>query len=308
MHGSLERLRQWLVFLAVRVFICLVQAVRFEACQAAARWLATLFHNRLGIRRSVIDENLRLAFSQLSPAQRDRLAWQMWEHLFLFIAEVGHAPRKIHETNWREFMDFSNGHLFGSIALAERPAVLVSAHFGNFEMGGFFLGVLGFPTHTVARTLDNPYLDAFLNRFRGRTGQRMIPKKGGYEQIVHVLAGGGMMTFLADQYAGSKGCWVEFFGRPASVHKAIALFSLDNQAHLMVGSTRRHLRPMHFVMEMHDALDPATNPPEAASVKTLTQWYTGRLEETIRRVPHQYWWLHRRWKDTRRKRRAQKAA
>jgi KDO2-lipid IV(A) lauroyltransferase len=217
---------------------------------------------------------------------------------------VAHAPRKIHETNWREFMQFSNGDVYGSIALAERPSLVVSAHFGNFELGGFLLGVLGFPTHTVARTLDNPHLDAFLNRFRGRTGQRMVPKKGGYEQIVRVLAGGGVMTFLADQYAGSKGCWVDFFGRPASVHKAIALFSLDNQAHLMVGCTRRLERPMRFVLEVYAATDPATNPPEAASVKTLTQWYTSRLEEIIRRSPHQYWWLHRRWKDTRRKRRA----
>jgi KDO2-lipid IV(A) lauroyltransferase len=304
MHGSIENLRQWLAFLAVRTFICLLQSVRFETCEAAARWLATLCHRRLGIRRAVVDENLRLAFPTLSLAERDRLGWQMWEHLFLFIAEVAHAPRKIHETNWREFMQFSNGDVYGSIALAERPSLVVSAHFGNFELGGFLLGVLGFPTHTVARTLDNPHLDAFLNRFRGRTGQRMVPKKGGYEQIVRVLAGGGVMTFLADQYAGSKGCWVDFFGRPASVHKAIALFSLDNQAHLMVGCTRRLERPMRFVLEVYAATDPATSPPEAASVKTLTQWYTSRLEEIIRRSPHQYWWLHRRWKDTRRKRRA----
>ena len=84
------------------------------------------------------------------------------------------------------------------------------------------LGILGFPTYTVARTLDNPYLDRFVNRFRAATGQHIIPKNGGYDQIVDVLARGGTMTFLADQYAGPKGCWVEFFGRPASAHKAIA--------------------------------------------------------------------------------------
>jgi KDO2-lipid IV(A) lauroyltransferase len=308
MHGSIQRLRQWLAYLAVRTFICILQAARLDSCTTVARWLATLCHDRLGIRRAVVDENLRLAFPELSPAQRDRLAWQMWEHLFLFIVEIAHAPRKIHETNWRDFVEFSGGHVLADIALGERPSLLVSAHFGNFELGGFFLGVLGFPTHTVARTLDNPDLDAFLNRFRGVTGQRMVPKKGGYEEIVRVLAGGGMMTFLADQYAGSRGCWVEFFGRPASVHKAIALFALDNQAQLMVGSTRRYGRPMHFSMELYGSSDLATNPPEAASVKSLTQWYTTRLECPIRQSPEQYWWLHRRWKDTRRKRRVSQAA
>ncbi len=54
------------------------------------------------------------------------------------------------------------------------------------------------------------------------------------------------MTFLADQYAGPKGCWVEFFGRPASAHKAIALLALDNDARVSVCTARRLDRPMRF--------------------------------------------------------------
>ena len=117
-------------------------------------------------------------------------------------------------------------------------------------MGGYVLGILGFPTYTVARTLDNPYLDRFVNRFRAGTGQHIIPKNGGYQQILDVLAGGGTMTFLADQYAGPKGCWVEFFGRPASAHKAIALLALDNDARVSVCAARRLGRPMQF--ELHN--------------------------------------------------------
>ena len=66
--------------------------------------------------------------------------------------------------------------------------MIVTAHLGNFEVGGYVLGILGFPTYTVARTLDNPYLDRFVNRFRARTGQHIIPKNGGYDQILDVLA------------------------------------------------------------------------------------------------------------------------
>ena len=62
--------------------------------------------------------------------------------------------------------------------LDDRPLLLVSGHFGNFELAGFVLGILGFPTYTVARPLDNPYLHAFVNRFRGATGQHIVPTKG----------------------------------------------------------------------------------------------------------------------------------
>ena len=234
----------------------------------------------------------------------------MWEHLVLFAAEVAHAPRKIHETNWREFVELRDCDRLVRVALGERASMVVSAHFGNFELGGVLLGILGFPTHTVARTLDNPYLDAYMNRFRGASGQKMVPKQGGYDQIVRVLGGGGMMAFLADQYAGIKGCWITFFGRPASAHKAIALLALDNDAYMMVGSTRRLDRPLHFENgeRMASSIRAAPRRRKSGSVKQLTQWYTSELEQLIRAAPQQYWWLHRRWKDHRPPGRRQRAA
>ena len=136
----------------------------------------------------------------------------------------------------------------------------------------------------------------------------MIPKNGGYDQIEHVLAKGDTMTFLADQYAGPKGCWVEFFGRPASAHKAIALLALDNNARMSVCTSQRLDRPMRFELCNYATIDPQAVDASVGTVRDLTQWYTTRLEELIRRAPDQYWWLHRRWKDTREKKPAKKAA
>jgi len=192
--------------------------------------------------------------------------------------------------------------------LHDRPLLIVTGHLGNFEVGGYVLGVLGFPTYTVARTLDNPYLDRFVNRFRGRTGQRIIPKNGGFQQIVEVMSRGGTMTFLADQYAGIKGCWVEFFGRPASAHKAIALLALENNARMSACAARRLDRPMRFELYDYAEIDPCAVGSTVGTVRELTQWYTSRLEELIRQTPEQYWWLHRRWKDPRPARRERQAA
>jgi KDO2-lipid IV(A) lauroyltransferase len=286
-------------YLLLRVAICVLQTLRMETCQVLARWVATICHDWLRIRSGVVDENLRFAYPELSDAERRSISWRMWEHLILFVAEVAHAPRKIHETNWREYVELRDSDRLVQVALGARASLLVSAHFGNFELGGVVLGILGFPTHTVARTLDNPYLDAYVNRFRGASGQKMIPKQGGYDEILRVLSGGGMMAFLADQYAGIKGCWITFFGRPASAHKAIALLALENDAYMMIGSTRRLGRPLHFELVTHGIVDPRNATAEVGNVKQFTQWYTSELEQVIRAAPEQYWWLHRRWKDTR---------
>lgn len=303
-----KRLVDFFVYLVVRVLICIVQAMRIDTGRRLAGHLAWLFGDVIRLRAAVVDENLAHAFAELSEAQRKRLARRMWEHLFLLVLEVAHAPRKIHETNWRDYVRLKDEDKLVRLMLGDRPTLIVTAHFGNFEVAGVVLGILGFPTYTVARTLDNPYLDRFLSRFRGSTGQYMIPKNGGYDQIVDVLGRGGTMTFLADQYAGARGCWVEFFGRPASAHKAIALLALDNDAMVAVCSARRADRPLQLEMVIEAILDPRDLPDQLAGIRDLTQWYTSRLEEVIRRAPDQYWWLHRRWKDTRRPRKGKRKA
>lgn len=303
-----QQVLDYLVYLLVRVLICIAQALRIETGRRVACWFAWLLGDVLRIRRDVAEENLRHAFPEWSDQRRTMALRRMWEHLFLLVLEVAHAPRKIHETNWRRFVRLKNQDQLVRLLLADDPTLIVTAHFGNFEVGGYVLGLLGFPTYTVARTLDNPHLDRFLNRFRGQTGQFIIPKNGGYDQIVEVLGRGGAMTLLADQYAGPKGCWVEFFGRQASAHKAIALLALEHNAPVVVTSSRRLDRPLHLEMAI-TALANAQEVREMGSVGDVTQWYTSRLEEMIREAPEQYWWIHRRWKDTRKpsKRRKQAA-
>jgi KDO2-lipid IV(A) lauroyltransferase len=284
------------VYVAVRLVIAVVQALPLTICERGAEWMATLFSRLLGVRRRVVEENLRTAFPNLSQHEREVIAWQMWRHLFLMAAEIAHTPRKVHETNWKEHSQIVNQELFVRTLLSGRPLVLISAHFGNFELGGYLMGLFGFPTYTVARRLDNRFLDRFVNDFRGRTGQYMLPKQGSREMIQAVLERGGILTLLGDQAAGEKACWVEFFGRPASTHKAVAAFSLANGAPTMVSYARRLDAPLHYEVGPEAICDPRSAGFELGSIPLLAQWYTNHLEHLIRRAPGQYWWLHRRWK------------
>jgi Kdo2-lipid IVA lauroyltransferase/acyltransferase len=111
-----------------------------------------------------------------------------------------------------------------------------------------------------------------------------------------VLDQGGILTLLGDQAAGDKACWVNFFGRPASTHKAVALFSLGNEAPTMVSYARRIGGPLHYEVGPEAICDPLAPGFPYGSIPLLAQWYTDQLERLVRRSPEQYWWLHRRWK------------
>jgi Kdo2-lipid IVA lauroyltransferase/acyltransferase len=287
----------YLGYLVVRIFVCVVQAMPVDSCAAVARGLATLCASVLKIRRRLVEENLKCAFPEMTAAERKELSWKMWEHLFLLVVEVIHAPRKIHHTNWRDYVTLVNADQIIRTFFDDRPSIIICGHYGNFELSGFVLGILGFPSFTVARTLDNPYLDRYLNEFRGMTGQYILPKEGSAGAVEEVLKRGGILALLGDQNAGRKGCWVEFFGRPASSHKGIALFTLASESPTIFCYARRADRPLSQEMGTTAVLDPRTMPGEMRSVTAITQWYTQLLESTIRQAPEQYWWIHRRWRD-----------
>ncbi len=293
LHNGLD----YLVYLIVRVFICAAQSISLDVSQRFAETLSVLFCDILRVRGKLVDTNLSHAFPELSKKERKEIARQMWTHLFLMVAEVAHGPRQMHGLNWWRNVRIENGSKMFAALQADRPMILITAHFGNFEMGGYILGLLGYPTFSVARKLDNPYLNDFISSFRGQTGQYIIDKNEGYEDILTVLGQNGVMAFLADQSAGKKGAWINFFNRPASAYKAMALLSMQYDAPIFICfATRTDDRPMHFTMRMVDSLDPRELPPDVSTVQQITQWHASRLEEQIRLAPNQYWWLHNRWK------------
>lgn len=304
----MQRITDIAAYLLVRLVICIVQAVRMETCQQLARVLAFLATDVFRVRGQVTDENLANVYPHWTAAQRRNVTRRMWEHLVIMVCEIAHVPRKIHETNWRRYITIVRKREMVSYLLDTRPLVIVSGHFGNFEVAGYTAGLLGFPTFAIARPLDNVYLHRFINRFRGSKGQFMLPKDGSGHLIQAVLESGGTLSLLGDQYAGPKGCWVDFLGRPASCHKALAVFTLAGGAPLIVSYAKRIARPLQFEIGVAGIADPANLDPELRGVKPLTQWYNHRLEELIRSAPEQYWWVHRRWKTEPRKKSKEKRA
>ena len=290
-----QRIVDYSAFLVVRALLCIVQALPLSACQTLANQLGRFCWSVLRLRRKVIEENIATAFPQLTAAQREQIALGMWQHLILMVAEIAHAPRKVHRTNWREHSKSPALKEVLQRLIDERPTIIICGHLGNFEMGGYLIALHGFPTHTIARPLDNPYLDRFFREFRESTGQYMLPKQGSSEQIDRILTSGGTLGLLGDQDAGPRGCWVDFFDKPASTHKAVALFTLSAEAPTVVCASIR-TAPLHFEMCVSEVIDPTSTEFAYSTVPELTEWYTNRLEQLICAAPDQYWWVHRRWK------------
>lgn len=279
-----------------------ISCVSLERCDRACRVLSVVLADWIPLRRKVTDRNLQLVYGSLVPKQLSLLRRKMWHHLMLMVCEIVHAPRKIHRTNWRDHIYIRDKDEMLRQTLDPRATIMVTGHYGNFEVAGYVTGLLGIKSSTIARPLDNPLVDEFLLDFRSGTGQEILPKHGSSAAVQELLENKGILCILADQHAGPKGCWVEFFGHVTSCHKSLALFVLSAGAPMVVTYARRIGKPLRFEVGLTGVADPELakqpEPPEyLTGVQEMTRWYNAKLEEAIRLSPEQYWWLHRRWRD-----------
>jgi KDO2-lipid IV(A) lauroyltransferase len=90
---------------------------------------------------------------------------------------------------------------------------------------------------------------------------------------------------------------VDFFGRPASTFKSIALLSLEYSAPILVLGAARIGWPMRYTVYLEDLILPEEYADHPNALRAITERYSRALERLVRRHPEQYFWLHRRWKN-----------
>ena len=256
----------------------------------------------------VAADNLRQSFPHLSVKELDDLVWKVFLHFCTMVIEIVHIPRKMHVHNWRQYFELGDPQRTMGGLISDRPLLIVVRHFGNWELAGFAVGLLGLNTYAIARTLDNPFLDDYFRRFREGTGQKVLAKKGDFDKIQGILAKGGVIATMGDQDAGQRGLFVDFFGRPASTHKAIALLALEHRVPMLVAGNIRVDEPMRYRLDVADLILPEEYDGRPDAVRAITQRFTTAMERLIRMAPEQYFWLHRRWKHQPQARKGKKAA
>jgi KDO2-lipid IV(A) lauroyltransferase len=285
----------YVVYLVVRIFVCILQALSFETACRFAGFLAWVIYKVDKRHRQVAIENLQKAFpGQYNDAQIDVMVRGVYEHFCTVLIEIIHMPRRYHLHNYKQSAVVHEPERLADAYLTGRPVLFVTAHFGNWEMAGYHLGLSGFHSHAIARPLDNPYLDQFLRSFRERTGQKLLAKHGDFDNMEKILKAGGIIATLADQDAGQRGLFVDFFGRPASTHKAIALLALEHNVPMVVLGTPK-LDGRYRIWGM-DVIYPEDYEKSPDAIRAITQRFTTGLETLIRMAPEQYFWVHRRWK------------
>ena len=265
---------------------------------AVGEWIGALGYKPLGVRRAVVERQVRAAFPGLSEREVLRIALESYEHLGRSTIETALLPGSSRDEILGLF-DRADGWGDVERALTRGAGVLfVSGHVGNWELGGSYIAARGIPLEVVARRMQNPLFDAYLTETRRRIGMTVIQDADAVRRVPRAIREGHSVAFLFDQgAAGLASTWVPFFGRYAKTPRGPAVFALRLDAPIVFACAIRQPNGRYVMHFEEVAVDRAGE--REAVVDRIVAACTTVLERFVRRYPEQYFWHHRRWKHQR---------
>lgn len=286
-----RKLRRPVEWFGIRLAQTLIPRLSFRSVVNLADFISALapVFDRRG--KKIAQANLRLMFGARMTATRERvIIRRSYRTVMRTILNLFWLLRDTRERILAQ-VEFTPDTL--ATIRRHQPAVMLSAHLGNWELvaqGGVANGI---PIMCVAKQIGTPAMTELLTRQRAAIGQEIIPVEGAVRPLIRMLKSGKSVGLLVDQHmaAAEGGIWCTFFGRHVSVSMTPATLSRKLGVPILF-VWARPLKGARYRIECSDVFlpDPATTDP------VRTQQLSDAIERVVRRHPS-YWCLtYRRWR------------
>ena len=255
-----------------------------------ARIYARLLDGALPRLRQVACRNLSLALPELGAARHREIVDGVFRSIARVLVAFAKFPaiRRQNVTGWIR----CEGLEYVEQALQQGRGVLfATAHLGNWELSAYAYALLAAPMQVVVRPLDNPPIDALVERRRALSGNRTIGKREYARAILKALAANQAVGILVDQNsAADAGAFVDFFGVKACAGVGFAKLAARSGAAVIPGFAVWEESEKRYVLRFRPPV------PMTGDAARDTQAVQSELEQAIREHPEQWLWIHRRWK------------
>lgn len=247
-------------------------------------------HRRLAIRQ------LGAAFPVRSARECRTIARRTFAHFGrLLVATLRVSTESRAEIRAR--VEFQGEERIREALAGGKGAIMFVGHFGYWEIQGVAHALELPPMSVLARRLDNPYLDVLLERMRSATGNKVIYRQGALRRVLRALQANEVVGIPIDQHIqDTNAVTVDFFNRPAATTSALATLALRTGAPIVPAFAMPLPGGRYRLIYESPVELPEPGCPDP--VRELTQRCSDILEMYVRRHPHLWLWMHRRWRDS----------
>lgn len=285
----------YVLYILMRSFIFFVNGMPTGLAYAFGRMLGTLISTVACKRRELVRANMTRVFSDTKTSEEiDALVRDFYKGFGMNIvdfARLSRAPKDY----IKDTVEFEGLDNLKRAKADGKGVVLLSAHFGSWEILNAALALEGYAMGVIARPIDNPYVDRYIERMRSRFGNDIIEKKNSVRSMLSILKGGGILGILLDQRASRKeSVEVAFFGTPARTNKGLASILTRTEAVVLPIYIYRTSNERHRVVCLPE-IELQRSDDREADIAENTRRFNSAIEGFILAHPREWFWFHSRW-------------
>ena len=274
----------------VAVF-ALLRLMDIETASALGGWLALKLGPLTGSHR-VVQRNLRLAFPELSEAERERIARAQWDNLGRSTFEL---PFMEELQPHRGRVEMVGAERLEEIRTSGKPVVFISGHFSNWEVMPCAIVDAGITCQMTYRAANNPYVDKLIRDARAKYGVQLFAPKGsdGSRELLAAMKRGESVALMNDQKFNG-GVAAPFMGQLAHTAAAPSRLALRFGAVLQPMSVER-LPRARFRVVVHPPIELERTGSRSADLEAGVAKVNAFVEAQVRARPLEWFWVHKRW-------------
>ncbi|MBI4398765.1 MAG: lysophospholipid acyltransferase family protein [Candidatus Omnitrophica bacterium] len=289
--------RFWL-YIAARIAIFIFRLLPRRAALALAEWGGALAYEWLGKYRQTALANLELAYgNEKSYAELETIARGSFINCAKSAADWVLYPR-FNRSNWRSVIHWNDElERVGNLLAQGKGLIVVTGHFGNWEMLAASFRLFGFPGAVVGRRIYYEPYNRFIVNARLSKGVKTYYRDDSPRELLKVLRSNQILGIVADQDVDSiEGIFIPFFGKLAYTPVAPARLSIATGAPIVPAFILRNPGDDTYRLVVEEPVYPDASRSREEETLRLTEYWNGAIEKYVRQCPDQWVWMHRRWK------------
>jgi len=288
--------RETAEFAVVWLFVSSVRLLPRRAARTVGAAIGAIAFRALGRLRRVGIRNLELAFPEMTPRDREATLRSEYRNLGFLLAEFCKMPGYTGEAASR-FIRYEGLENYLAARDRGKGVLVLTGHLGAWELSSFYHSLMGMPMGMVIRRLDNPLVDAFVNRIRCLHGNRVIHKDDFARGLIASMRAAETVGILMDtNMTPPQGVFVPFFGVLACTASGMARIAARTEAAVVPGFLLWEESEQRYVLHFGEELPVIRTGDAEQDALANTASFTAAIERYVRQYPEQWLWLHRRWK------------
>lgn len=283
---------EYIIFILFSRFFSLIG---LKLSRKFSSFIAFVFYYFIPIRKKVVISNLQNAFSEKKYSEIESLAYKTYKSFAITLVEIMYLPY-MSKQQLVDAVHCANPELIIEKYKQGKGVILLSSHFGNWEFIAISVAMqIAIPFSVIVKPLRNPYVFEWMNRFRTKFNNEIVPLGISIRKTYQTLKEKKIVAMVADQRGPREGERVDFFGREVSVYTGPAALAVKTGAPIIYGIPIRQ-KDYKYQTVLVEIPTNDLNEKDVDIINVISQRHTAYLEKIVREYPEQWLWMHNRWK------------